>query len=270
MKRDVPVKSLKKALKILTTLLFDDPEENGIALHTLAELHGMPRNSVHNLLKTMTACGYVEKNIHARYTYGPVCRKMIYHNYRRDADFREELIRIMKETGARLGVVTVYAVLQDHCWLPMMRISPGKIYPNDSEMLGPARLYETATGRVLYSCSTPTDRSRILERNGHPEGIWADHEAEMQKIRRRKFVFVHRFKDGVDTGRETFAVPVFREDGKLEAALGCYYPGRSPEVTPALQTEVRRVMLNAAAKIARLWDLPAGQGTAVPRKKKTS
>ena len=261
MKRDVPVKSLKKALDILTTLLFDDPEENGFALHTLAELHGMPRNSVHNLLKTMTACGYVEKNLHARYTYGPVCRKMIYHNYRRDADFREKLIGIMRETDAQLGVVTVYAVLQDYHWLPMMRISPRKIYPIDSEVLGPARLYETATGRVLYSCSTPTERSRILERNGHPEGIWADHEAEMQKVRRRKFVFVHRFKDGVDTGRETFAVPVFRGDGKLEAALGCYYPGRSPAVTPALEAEVRRVLLNAAARITELWENPPEQNS---------
>ena len=257
MDRDVPVKSLKKALEILTTLLFDDPEENGFALHTLAELHNMPRNSVHNLLKTMAACGYVEKNIHARYTYGPVCRKMIYRNYRRDADFREELIRIMKETGAALGAVMVYAVLHNYRWIPMMRVGPRKIYPIDSEVLGPARLYETATGRVLYSCSTPTERSRILERNGHPEKIWPDHEAEMPKIRRRKFVFVKRILDGIDTGLKTFAVPVFREDGKLEGTLGCYFPGKQPEVTPMLQTKVRRILLTAADRIANLWDAPA-------------
>ena len=134
---------------------------------------------------------------------------------------------------------------------------PRKIYPIDSEVLGPARLYETATGRVLYSCSTPTDRSRILERNGYPEKIWPDYEAEMQKIRRRKFVFVQRIWDGVDTGLKTFAVPVFRGDGKLEGTLGCYFPGKQPEVTFAFQTKVRRALLTAADRIANLWNNPS-------------
>ena len=56
-------------------------------------------------------------------------------------------------------------------------------------------------------------------------------------------------------------MPVFQGDGKLEAALGCYYPGRSPKVTPALEAEVRRVLLDAAARIAQLWEDPAGENT---------
>ena len=139
----------------------------------------------------------------------------------------------------------------------MMRVGPRKIYPIDSEVLGPARLYETATGRVLYSCSTPTERSRILERNGHPEKIWPGHEAEMQKIRRRKFVFVQRILDGVDTGLKTFAVPVFRRDGKLEGTLGCYFPGKHQDILPGEQTQIRRVLLTAADRIANLWNNPA-------------
>mgnify|MGYP002552554999 CR=1 FL=1 len=76
MNGDVPVKSLKKALDLLSVLLFQDGEEKGFAVKELGERLGLPANSVHNLLKTMAVCGYAEKNADGRYTYGPVCRQI--------------------------------------------------------------------------------------------------------------------------------------------------------------------------------------------------
>ena len=89
MNRNVPVKSLKKALDLLDVLLFEDAEEQGFEVKGLAEKLHLPANSVHNLLKTMRICGYVEKNGSGRYTFGPVCRRIAYRNYQRGDDFRE-------------------------------------------------------------------------------------------------------------------------------------------------------------------------------------
>ena len=54
---EVPVKSVKKALDLLSILIFDDPGLKGVKLTDLAQRLKLPANTTHNLLKTMVVCG---------------------------------------------------------------------------------------------------------------------------------------------------------------------------------------------------------------------
>ena len=56
---EVPVKSVNKALDLLSILIFDDPGLKGVKLTDLAQRLKLPANTTHNLLKTMMVCGYV-------------------------------------------------------------------------------------------------------------------------------------------------------------------------------------------------------------------
>ena len=154
MEKDVPVKSLKKALDLLSILLFEDPFEEGFSVKALAEKSGLPANSVHNLLKTMAVCGYVEKNGEGRYTYGNVCRRIAFRNYQSGDGFREKVIEVMRRTIARINEAMVFCVLENNVWTSLVKAEPaGRIVKVDMEQVERFYLYETATGRILYSFS---------------------------------------------------------------------------------------------------------------------
>lgn len=219
MEKKVPVKSLKKALDLLSILLFEDREECGMEVKQLAGRVGLPANSVHNLLKTMRICGYVEKNGEGRYTFGPICRRIAYRNYQRGDDFREKVVGVMRGAIAKVNESMVFVILENHVWSTLVRAEPGgKIVKVDLEEVERCYLFETATGRVIYSYSNPSRRSVLIRENGHPAHSWPEYEEETLDIRRNGFCTLMRTRYGVFS----FAVPVFAPSGELLGALGIY------------------------------------------------
>lgn len=219
MEKDVPVKSLKKALDLLSILLFEDPFEEGFSVKALAEKSGLPANSVHNLLKTMAVCGYVEKNGEGRYTYGNVCRRIAFRNYQSGDGFREKVIKVMRRTIARINEAMVFCVLENNVWTSLVKAEPaGRIVKVDMEQVERFYLYETATGRILYSFSSPERRSVLERENGDPERFWPDYKKDTLRIRTQGECSLLRTRYGVFS----FAVPVFDSENKLLGALGVY------------------------------------------------
>ena len=219
MEKDVPVKSLKKALDLLSILLFEDPFEEGFSVKALAEKSGLPANSVHNLLKTMAVCGYVEKNGEGRYTYGNVCRRIAFRNYQSGDGFREKVIEVMRRTIARINEAMVFCVLENNVWTSLVKAEPaGRIVKVDMEQVERFYLYETATGRILYSFSSPERRSVLERENGDPEHFWPDYKKDTLRIRTQGECSLLRTRYGVFS----FAVPVFDSENKLLGALGVY------------------------------------------------
>lgn len=219
MEKDVPVKSLKKALDLLSVLLFEDSEEKGYAVKTLAEKLGLPANSVHNLLKTMAVCGYVEKNGEGRYTYGNVCRRIAFRNYQAGDGFREKVIEVMRRTIARINEGMVFCILENNAWTSLVKAEPaGRIVKVDMEQVERFYLYETATGRILYSFSSPEKRAVLVHENGDPAKSWPDYEKDSLRIRERGECSLLRTRYGAFS----FAVPVVDREGRLLGALGVY------------------------------------------------
>lgn len=238
---EAPVRAVKKALDILSQLLFADGGHRGFAVKELAEKFHLPANSTHNLLKTLAACGYAEKNSANRYTYGRVCRQIAYANYQTDQVFRRRLENAMVGLTARVGAPAVFCVLDNYAWSSLTRVLPdGRIDPLDLEKVERFYLYETATGRVLYSFSTTAGKKKIQEENPGIEGVWPEYQQDAPKIRRRGGCALMR------TRYRSFsvAVPVFRGH-ELLGALGVYCPpedaGRGRELLAALKTAAAEI-----------------------------
>lgn len=245
MNGDVPVKSLKKALDLLSVLLFQDGEEKGFAVKELGERLGLPANSVHNLLKTMAVCGYAEKNADGRYTYGPVCRQIAYRNYQAGDEFHGMLLEIMRGAIRRINESMVFVVLENDAWTVLVRAEPtGKILKVCLEEVQRCYLYEAATGRILYSFSSPERQTELRRANGDPSPSWPDWEKEARKIRAEGSCSLLRTR--YDTF--SYAVPVFDGRGKLLGAFGVLCPPLN--CSPERNAQILSVLKEAAAEVS--------------------
>lgn len=248
MSQEVPVKSLKKALDLLSILLFQDRDEKGFPVKELGERLGLPANSVHNLLKTMTICGYAEKNADGRYTYGPVCRQIAYKNYQAGDDFHGMLMEIMRGAIHRINESMVFAVLENNAWTVVVRAEPtGKILKVNLEEVQRCYLYEAATGRVLYSFSSPERQAELRRANGDPAPAWPEWEKDARAIRAEGACSLLRTRYNTFS----YAVPVFDCSGRILGALGVLCPplNCSPERNGFILSVLKEA---AAAVTARL------------------
>mgnify|MGYP000887702298 CR=1 FL=1 len=149
-REEVPVKSLKKALELLSILLFEDTEGKGFELKVLAGRLGIPANSAHNLLKTMLLCGYVERNGYGHYTFGTVCRRIAFRNAQMKLSFREYALEVIRHMVSEIREAAVLITLENNVWTSLMRLDrDGNLKRSDTETVRRYYLYESATGRVI-------------------------------------------------------------------------------------------------------------------------
>ena len=150
----------------------------------------------------------------------------------------------MREAVSVLNESMVFAILDNNTWNTLIRAeSTGKIVKVNPEKVQRSYLFETATGRVMFSYSSPTRRSVLIHENGHPEKPWPNYEADSVRIRKDGFCMCMRERYGLFT----YAVPVAGKNGKLIGALGVY-------TQPCLTSENRnrkilQVMNESAGKI---------------------
>ena len=245
MKADVPVKAVKKALDIMSMLVFDDPELNGIKLTLLAQRLGLPANTTHNLLKTMAACGYVEQNEAGRYRPGPQCRRIGLLNKVEGGDFKEKLVDILQRYTARINEAMVFATLQGGKRVLLASSEPvSQSIRIDRQVVENHPIFSLPTGRILTAFATPEDYSRIRVHYGEPLDTWPDFETDLKRIRKEERCVMLPDSNGINS----FAVLVRAKDGRLLGALGCYAPAfRSG--APA-QKKIMAVLHLAAAELA--------------------
>ena len=244
----VPVKSVKKALDLLSILLFDDPQGKGIRLKVLSEKLGISVKTAHNLLKTMVHCGFVEKDGFGNYTTGNSCRKIAYRNQTATCQFQSHVTDVILKHVRKLREGMTYILLEKNVWTTFVNIGPKlESWRMTTEPVRRFYLYETATGRVLFSFSPPEQQSLLAEENGTPDIYWPRYADESEQIRRQGFCMFLR------TRYRTFSysVPVFDPDGGLAGALGVYV---LPEHVNPQRNRLVLTHLKAAAKeISGFW-----------------
>ena len=243
---DVPVKSVKKALALLSELAFHDPEGQGLALTTLARTLGLPSNTTHNLLKTMTFCGYVAQNESGLYTTGPHCHSIGIGNRVESDWFKQQVRDVMARRTAALNEAMVFAFLRGGRRVVLARSYPDKqtirIDPNTDEAPG---LYRLPTGRILAAFAAPEDRPRIIAQYGVPEKAWPDHKADIDRIRQSGECVML----GDSHGTHAFAAAVRDSEGKLLGAIGCHAPAF--RCKRSVQDKIRAALKAAARELGR-------------------
>ncbi len=222
----VPVKSVKKALDLLSLLAFEDLSRQGFSLSALAARMEMPSNTVHNLLKTMVACGYVSQTSSGTYRIGARMTDMGRLNAVLAAVSSPRLKDTLNKLCQKLGEAVTLTTLVDGQRIMLYQVDPRITIRVDAASLESRSLFARPTGRILAAFADPGQRSRILERHGMPGTDWAGMVSEtallaaLTQVREAGAVTIAENNSDL----VAFAVPVLDENGGLLAALGCYAP----------------------------------------------
>ncbi len=250
MEQAVPVRSLKKALDLLDLIIEADLCETKATLGNLAKRMNLRANSVHNLLKTMAACGYVEKTGHGIYVQGLKCRQLGRMNRLTAPSFLAVLQARLTELATREGESCLLAVLVNGARVVVSRVQGTQTIQVSHAMIEDRPFFSRATGRILAAIATEDERRQIVARQGMPGALWDDISSEaalkaaLDDLRRQGWARVNT-AEGDLIG---LACPVFGPGGRPWGAMGIYAPAfRSP---PKRCARLLKALLAAAAELS--------------------
>jgi len=222
---NIPVKSVKKALDLLSIILFEDVEDKGFELSTLARKMNMPNNSAHNLLKTMSVCGYIGQLSNGRYTSGKKCEYIGILNRFKSGNL-QKVQSLLKKLVEKLGESVVLTMLVDGQRVVIGRYETKQRIRININTIESRSIYQYRTGCVLAAYASPEQNKEIIDRNGSPVGIWEglanmdDYYNACALIRKAGVSML--VPDGKDTA--SFACPVIDSSGVIRGAIGCHAP----------------------------------------------
>lgn len=223
---DAPVRSVKRALDLLDQVILADLAGTDAQLTSLARLMDLPANTVHNLLKTLAACGYVTHSARGRYAPGGKCRQLGRLNQLSDPVSQKALASQLGSFTAAHGEAVVLAVL----------VAGRRVVVGFEEGDHPVRVaqanvreapfFRVPTGRMLAAMATDEELREIILRNGMPGTDWngiTDHTTlreELAALRRRGWCEVGASGDEL----RAWACPVLDDRGTCLAVAGTFVP----------------------------------------------
>ena len=247
------MRSLKKALDILDLIIEADLHQVDASLAGLARHMRLPANSVHNLLTTMVACGYVRKNGHGRYVQGVKCRQLGRLNRLAAPPVRDAVRRHLQQLAAETGEGCLLAVLMNGERVVVAREDSAQAIQVSHATIENLPFFSRATGRALAAYATAEELEQIVARHGLPGRHW-DHIAR-RPVLRAALAAVQRQGVCVATTPEHgligLAAPVMGANGKAWGVLGLYAPAFrcGPKQIARLTTRLRRCAADLASAL---------------------
>jgi len=154
------VKSLAKALGLFDHFALETPERG---ITELADLSGLLKSSVHNMVSTFCACGFLEKNeISGKYRLGVQILKLSNQLYQ-SHDLRNLIRPYMEKISAATCESVYLGILSDGEVLYIDAVSPCSNYSARSIIGVKAPLYCTGVGKALMAYLPETMVKRIAE-----------------------------------------------------------------------------------------------------------
>ncbi|MCL4370769.1 MAG: IclR family transcriptional regulator [Chloroflexi bacterium] len=241
------VQSVERTLDILEALA--KVGETGIA--QLSNQVGLHASTVHRLLSTLIARGYVRQNPESgRYLLGlkplDVARAVRDH-----LDLRMEAIPVLQELMRRSGETANLAVMDDHQIVYLEQVSsPGWMLRMFVQVGARAPLHSTASGKVLLSALPDEELDRMLHsyrlipyasRTIVDTGILM---AELEEVRRQGYATDYGEQE---EGVSCIAAPVRDHTGRVLAVISIsgpwirITPERVPLLVPSVQEACARL-----------------------------
>ncbi len=156
---DVKVKSLGKALGLLEFFTQECPERG---ISELAELSGLLKSSVHNMVSTFEACGFVEKNqATGKYRLGVKILRLSNSLYL-SHDLRNLLRPRLEDLAAAANENVYLTTLDDDKAIYVDAIYPPGRYSGRSIIGIDAPLYCTGVGKAIMAELGPARIDKII------------------------------------------------------------------------------------------------------------
>lgn len=247
-KKTVPVMSVKKALHLLETLVFQDVKRNGIRLSDLAAKLDIPNNTARNLLKTMMECGFVEQTPESRYITGKKCQQIGNLNRISSKRAEETIKNALNKFNEKVDETIVLAILSNGYREIIAELSSRKEVKVVFERTNSINIYEVSTGRILAAYSEKEDLAWIIERYGMPGKYW-NNIRDIKRLKNELAIIKEQGRVLLSRGELiSFACPVLNADEKLVGSVGCYAPAfRCPKKK---QDEIIKALENVSSELS--------------------
>lgn len=259
------VQSIERALDLLECLA---RSSGWVGISELSYATGQPVGTIHRLLQTLAARGYVVRDSHTRrYALGPAFRRLAGAGLQTldwtaiATPFLQELVEIGGET-ANLAVLernrAVYEAQAQPTRLVRMFTVPGNRVP----------LHCTGCGKVLLAYQPDSVVASIVAEEGLPrytETTITDLGQllqELEMIRNQGYAIDNGEQE---EGVRCIAVPVYGSKGKVVAALSISGPSSRVDsrYIPTLLPHIKRISAAISSAVAASQETPESTWNAV-------
>jgi IclR family pca regulon transcriptional regulator len=225
MKKSSPfIQSLKKGLSVLNSFL---PENPSLTLSDIARINGMTYGTAHRYLNTLKKLSYITQDPEdKKYHLTPKVLNLGFAVLK-SMDLRSRVFPYMLETAKDLNVTTQCAILDDIEIVYIERVRAGEIVNLDLTIGSRLPAYCTSMGKAILAFLPEEEaQSKIKKMDLKPitpytitnkKELWKD----IKLTKKRGYATNNQ---ELTLGLMTMAVPIFKEDKKVEAALGLSFP----------------------------------------------
>ncbi len=223
---EVLVKSVKKALTILTILTTEDLEDSGFTLTELAKKMDLRLTTIHNILKTMIACRYIEQREDGKYYAGYQTRVISRNDNLRLGKLQGKVKPLLEDLSSVLLEGVNFTILNNGTRIVVAYKDADVAIQVDDKYLNNQTIYDLPTSRILLAWANSDEQNKFMEINGFPKEKWdnIDNINKLNKsIKSIKEIGYCEILDEL-SGVANFAFPVLDKNDSLIGALGSYMP----------------------------------------------
>ena len=220
------IKSLAKGLALLDDLTAAALTTEGMGLSKLAQSLSAPKNTTHNLLQTLVACGYARQDENALYYLGPKGWQMGTLQRAVSGDLTRLAMPALDAFAHEYHEAVAFAVLAAGRRVVLAIVDADQVVSVDSARVEQTGTYGLATGRVLLAQADEITRRQIVSREGWPGSKWDGIENASQLNAACDAINAAGHSRIVlpDIGIIAMAVPIVDAAGRSLGSVGCYAP----------------------------------------------
>jgi IclR family acetate operon transcriptional repressor len=243
------VNSVKKALDVLDILVFDDLDRKGLPLSELSRRTGIPANTLHALITTLLACGYVRQNPDSTYLAGHKIDDVGKQNLIR-SKLAEKIPDILDVYREKTGESIVFYTLINAEKVPVHSVNRKGLFNINFEQLRSGDFFQVPTSRVIYAFASSENQDAIIKRWGMPGKAWNNIESMKELNEAGEAVRKRGYDEAVTHGGQVYSVayPVIDKNNNLFGAVGFYAP--TSECTETQKTFYRNEMQSLIRQIS--------------------
>ncbi|HHH75450.1 MAG TPA: IclR family transcriptional regulator [Phycisphaerae bacterium] len=220
------IKSLAKGMALLDELTGAALTGDGMGLSQLAQSLSAPKNTTHNLLQTLVACGYARQDDSALYYLGPKAWQMGTLQQALNGNLASLVKPVLNAFVHEHHEAAVFVVLAAGRRVVLLIVDADQAVTVNSAQVQQNSTYAMPTGRVLLAQVDEITRRQFIEREGWPGQQWDGIESMSQLDEACDAINAAGYSgiDSPDSGLVALAVPVVDATGRLLGSVGCYAP----------------------------------------------